>query len=351
MFYLSLLVPLAVAFLATYLVIPAFMRFFLRLGVIATDVQKPGKPSIPIAGGIPVFFGFTLGTLLFIAANTFVTRTPLNLVNVFAAILSASLITLVGFFDDLNVMRRKVAIGSGTIDYKVGLAQWQKPLLTLAAAVPLMAVSAGVTKMSLPLLGEMEFGVLYPLVLIPVAVVCVSNATNMLAGINGLEAGSTSIALAALGGFLWWQGRFEGAAIALCAVAAQLAFLKFNWFPAKIFPGDSLTYFSGAVFVSAVIIGNAEKLGIIIFTPWIIEAFLKLRGRFKFHSYGNLQRDGSLKAPYKKIYSLTHVAMKLPRWLGLKCGFKERQIALLLILFEAIACAVALAFTVKLISV
>ncbi len=109
-------------------------------------------------------------------------------------------------------------------------------------------------------------------------------------------------------------------------------------------PGDSLTYFAGAAFVSAIIIGNAEKLGILLFIPWIVEALLKLRGRFKVRSYGDLQRDGTIKAPYKEIYSLTHVVMKLPYWLKMKKGFTEKQIATLMIAGQIILTISVLAF-------
>ena len=183
-------------------------------------------------------------------------------------------------------------------------------------------------------MGLVNLGSIYPLLLVPIAVVCVSNATNMLAGVNGLEAGTSSVMLIAIGIFLLQQGSPEGAAIAFCAAAALLAFLKFNWFPAKMFPGDSLTYFAGAAIVSSIVIGNAEKLGMLLFIPWIIEALLKLRGRFNVRSYGDLQRDGTIKAPYDKIYSLTHIAMKLPKWLRMKRGFTEKQIATCIIALE-----------------
>ncbi|MFH1246958.1 MAG: hypothetical protein V1644_01125 [Candidatus Micrarchaeota archaeon] len=345
---ITILGVILISFFSTLFVIPYFMRFFNRIGIIGTDQQKRGTPIIPQAGGIPVFFGFLLGVLILVSVNTFVSETQLNLLAIFAALLSTSVIAMTGFFDDLNVRTQKVAISSDAVDFRVGLKQWQKPLLTLAASIPLIAINAGVSSANLPLLGFVDFGIFYPLIVIPIAVVCVSNATNMLAGINGIEAGMSSVALTGLGIFLLQNsakpGAFEGAVIAFCAAAALLAFLKFNWFPAKMFPGDSLTYFAGAALVSVIVIGNAEKLGILLFTPWMIEALLKLRGKFKVRSYGDLQKDGTIKAPYPKIYSLTHVAMRLPYWLGMKKGFTEKQIATVLIAGEIILTIAVLMF-------
>ncbi len=347
---LTLLIAILVSLISTLFVIPYFIRFFNKIGIVGTDQQKPNKLVIAQAGGIPVFFGFIIGVLTFIFLSTYSNPLSpsgvhnLNLALLFAALLSTSIIAMTGFFDDLNIRTQRVAISSDSLDFRVGLKQWQKPLLTLVASIPLIAVRAGTSLVALPLMGVVNLGPWYSLILVPIAVVCVSNATNMLAGINGLEAGTTSIMLIAIGIFLAQHGGTEGAVIAFCAAAALIAFLKFNWFPAKIFPGDSLTYFAGAAIVSSVVIGNAEKLGILLFIPWIIEALLKLRGKFKVRSYGDLQSDGSIKAPYQKIYSLTHVAMKLPRWLGMKRGFNEKQIATLLVGGEIILAIATLVF-------
>ena len=343
MILVLLVLGFVVSFAATFFAVPYFIRFFSGIELWATDAQKKDKRLVPLGGGIPVLIGFLLGLFCLVAIDTFVVGLGLDVKILFAALISMLLIALVGFFDDLNVRRERREIGSDAVDFKVGLRQWQKPLLTLFAALPLMVVGAGVSSMFLPFFGTIDVGLLYPLLLIPIAVVCVSNAANMLAGLNGLEAGTSAVALLALGGYLAFLGRFEAAAIAFCVLAALLAFLRYNWAPAKIFPGDSLTYFNGAAIVSVVVIGNIEKFGVIVFIPWIIEAFLKLRGRFKVRSFGNLQADGTLKEPYKKIYSLTHAVMRLPRWLGRPKGFTEKQVVAVLIGIEVLACVFAFA--------
>lgn len=347
----SLLIGVLVSLITTLVAIPYFIRFFNSIGIVGTDQQKSSKPVIPQAGGIPVFFGFTLGVLAFIFFNTYTNpfnpanaEHGLNLTLLFASLLSMSVIAMTGFFDDLNIRSQKILTKLDTVDYRVGLKQWQKPLLTLVAAIPLIAVRAGTSYISLPLMGVVHLGPWYALILIPLAVVCVSNAANMLAGFNGLEAGMTSVLLAALGIFLIQGNQFEAGIIALCAAAALLAFLKFNFYPAQMFPGDSLTYFAGAAIIAAAVIGNAEKFTFILFLPWITEAFLKLRGRFAVRSYGDLQKDGTLRAPYSKVYSLPHAVMKLPFWLGLRKGFTEKQVAGVLIGLEIILAIATLAF-------
>jgi UDP-N-acetylglucosamine--dolichyl-phosphate N-acetylglucosaminephosphotransferase len=274
-----------------------------------------------------------LGGFFFIGANTFLIHEHVNLTYLLAAYCSIFMVAFIGFLDDLNVAKRPKKV-KGVDDIRIGLKQWQKPLLTLPAAIPLMAIMAGTTTMSVPLFGAVDFGILYPLVLIPVAVVAVSNATNMLAGMNGLETGMGIVSMFSLGLYTFMLGRIEASVIAFTLCFALLAFLKWNWCPAKFLPGDSLTYLIGATFAAVVIIGNVEKFGIFVFLPWIAEAFLKLRSKFRARSLGVLQKDGTLSPPYEKVYSLTHLAMKIR-------PMKEKQVTMLLILFEILVCASA----------
>ena len=66
--------------------------------------------------------------------------------------------------------------------------------------VPLVAVemAGGHSVISIPFVGMVPFGILYPLLLIPLAIAICSNLTNMMAGFNGLEAGLGIIMFATL---------------------------------------------------------------------------------------------------------------------------------------------------------
>jgi len=335
---LVLTLAMIISFLTVFLLTPYTKKFLERLEIIGTDQQKPGKPRFATSGGLLVISGMLLGGFFFIAINSFLLKIPIDLSYLLASYCSILIITMIGLLDDINI-RPRMGRNKGLKDYRIGLKQWQKPLLTLPAAIPLMSIMAGNSEMALPVIGLIDLGVIYPLLLIPVAVVVVSNATNMLAGMNGLEAGLGFVSLFALGSYALYFNRMEAAVLAFTASFSLLAFLRWNWFPAKFLPGDSLTYLVGASFVSAVIIGNMEKFGIIIFTPWIIESFLKLRSKFRARSLGDLEKDGMLRAPYEKIYSLTHVLMKIR-------PMKEWKIATILIVFEIIICILTFIFVV-----
>ncbi|MCX6821755.1 MAG: glycosyl transferase family 4, partial [Candidatus Aenigmarchaeota archaeon] len=164
----------------------------------------------------------------------------------------------------------------------------------------------------------------------PIGVVGVANAVNLLGGFNGSEAGMGVVYCLSLGIYALLINETVSAVIFFSTVGALIGFLKYNWFPAKILSGDSLTYCLGAVVVAGVIIGNMERAGIITMTPFIIEFLLKLRSKFKASCLGKLRDDGKLDSPYgKKIYSWTHIIMNLKK-------LTEKQVTIILIFIQII---------------
>lgn len=364
---------LALGFLVTLLGIPYAEKYLLASGIFAVDQQKEEKPRLASSGGIVVLFGFLASITSYLAFSALVGNVGIDLAVTLAALNSAMLIALIGLLDDIHidleaVIEEHISLDGDEMDVEIhrernigslphqrivdrltgnftdggksedtlrtGLGQVPKMLFVLPAALPLIAVGAGSWTMNFPLIGTLNWGLIYPLVLLPLGLFFVSNVVNMLAGTNGLSAGMSFVASTALGVFAYVNGSVEAALIAFSLCSALLAFLYFNMYPASILPGDSLTYLCGAAMFSAMVVGNMEKFGVFVFTPWILEFFLKLRSGFQAHSWGILQEDGSLKPQHEKIYSLTHVFMRR--------GFTERQITLSLVGLETLICIAGL---------
>jgi UDP-N-acetylglucosamine--dolichyl-phosphate N-acetylglucosaminephosphotransferase len=91
------------------------------------------------------------------------------------------------------------------------------------AALPMMVINSGQSTMNLPIVGPMDLGILYPLLIVPLGIVGASNAYNMVAGYNGLEAGMGIIILSALGYFAFITGKQSAAILAICMVSALIA--------------------------------------------------------------------------------------------------------------------------------
>lgn len=339
MYHLSVIIPSIIAFLGTYIATPYFIKILKLEGIVGYDQMKPGKPQVAEMGAPSVLFGFLAGIFAYIFAQTFIIggMPAQELLYLMAAVTTLIIITFIGVLDELTCLIKEREGKSGFEKFKrKGLTKLSQFLLPFPAAIPLIVVSAGVSIMSIPFFGEINLGIIYPLVLVPIAIVGCANATNMLAGFNGMQAGLGIVLSMFLGIYAYLQGSFGAALVAFVFAAALLAFLKYNWYPAKIFPGG-LDYLVGAVIAVIAIIGNVEKFAFFCFLPWFIELGLKLRTRFKAENFGKLQKDGTLKAPYEKVYSLTHIVMKLGK-------FKEWQVSAIIICVIALWCGFVFTF-------
>ncbi len=323
------------SFFCTLLVIPYFNKFFRATGIVGRDIMKDDATPIADMGGPGVILGFLTGLFFYISIGIFVLGQELNdLVYLLASISTVLIITLIGFFEVLTtLMKQREGPGLFALMKRKGIPRWFYYFITIPAAIPLMAVKAGVSSMSLPLLGEVEFGIIYPLIIIPLAVLCCTNATNFFAGFNGLETGMGFVLHLSLGLFALANGRDTAALIALTFAFSLLAFMRYNWYPAKVFPGD-LNYTIGAVCVCVAVVGNIERFAILCFIPWVIESIMKALTTFDAENFGVLQEDGTLKPRDKEIRSLTHLVMSMGR-------FKEYQVSTILIVVEIVVCVVS----------
>jgi UDP-N-acetylglucosamine--dolichyl-phosphate N-acetylglucosaminephosphotransferase len=327
MIYILLLCAL-VSFLVVWIITPWLIRYLRKINLVVKDLNKKDTPLVPISGGLAVLSGLFAGLMIFIFFRVFISDAgkefiPNNtsLLILFASITSILIISFVGFIDDLIIKR--------SYEESSGLKQWQKPLLTLTAAIPLMVINAGTTTMVIPLVGRVNIGLLYPLFLVPVGVVIAANMVNMLAGFNGMETGMGIVYTGMLGLYAYVNQSYTASLITILVFAALIAFYYYNKYPAKILPGDSLTYLLGAIIACVAIVGNIERAALIASIPFICEFFLKLRSRFKAQSYG-YYKEGKIMSKYdKKVYSLTHLFTRTGK-------FTEKQITYFMILIELI---------------
>ncbi len=310
-----------VAFLVAILLTKWWISVAKRNKLEGKDMNKYSKPPVAEAGGIAVVISIVLTIMLYIFFKTFVLNSMTNLVEILILVITLLLACFIGFVDDI-------------LGWKKGIAGWQKILMTIPIAIPLMVINAGQHIMSVPFLGLIDFGLFYPLVIVLLAVVGTTNGVNLLAGYNGLEASLGTIIFLTLGAISLATGHIWLVLIAGIIVFALLGFLVFNKFPAKVFPGDTLTYGIGALIACFAILGNIEKLALILFIPFIIEGILKAFGGFKAENFGKVNKDNSLEAPYKRTYSLTHVALKLLKKIKPSHKVYENDVVLSLVILE-----------------
>ena len=318
-----LIIPVLVAFFVTLFLIPSWIRKSKGIGLVWPDMNKFKPREVAGSGGVVVVLGFITGVLFYVAYNVFYLNLGDGfLVDILALTTSILLLSSIAFVDDLLGWR------------KGGLAKKHRLILVLLASVPLIAINAGRSEIGFPLLGTINLGILYPLFFIPLGIVGATTTFNFLAGFNGLESGNGIIILSALAIVAFLTGSSWLTAIALIMIASLIAFLIFNFSPAKVFPGDVLTYPVGGLIAIMAILGNFERIAVFFFIPYILETFLKSRGRLKKYSFGSPNEDGTLGLKYDKIYSLNHLSIFLMQKFGIKPT--EKKVVFSIWLFQIV---------------
>ena len=312
-----LLIPILASFFVTLFLLPFWIRKARQIGLMWDDINKLKSEKVAGSGGVIVLGGFVIGVLIFIAYRVFYLESYNSyLVEIFALLSSILMLGGIGFMDDLFGWR------------KGGLSRRTRLILVLFSAVPLIVINAGKSLVNLPIFGNVDLGIVYPLFLIPLGILGATTTFNFLAGYNGLESGLGVILLSSLSVVALFTGNSWISVIGLCMVFSLLGFLIFNFYPAKVFPGDVLTYPIGGLIAIMAILGNFEKIAIFFFIPCIIEVGLKLRGNLIKQSFGKPEKDGSLGMRYGEIYSLNHLAIYLMKTFGIKPTEKKVVLAI-----------------------
>lgn len=312
------------AFVATLVTLGRILPKHKAAGFTGKDMHKEGMPEVVEMGGIAVVVGMVGASLLGIGIWTLFGFDFYRLHGILAALITVLIIAIIGIFDDLFEMAQKT-----------------KALLPLAAAVPLIAVevAAGNNSIFLPIFGPVDFGLLYPIALIPLAIAVCSNLTNMLAGFNGIEAGMGAIIFAAMSFIALTNGQLELAILSMAMLGALLGFLPSNMFPAKAFMGDVGALLIGAVLAAGVIISPLKSAGAIMMIPYIVDFFIKASAGFP-KSFAEL-RNGKLHAPKGKVRGLADVI------LSVSGGMSEKRLVYAFYFIEAAFALVAIALYAK----
>jgi len=311
-----LVVSFSAAFVAFRVAIPAFRR----RGLVGRDMHKPDLPLVPEMGGLILVGGFSAGILLIIAYNTFLSHfLSLDITAILAILCVALTIAVIGLMDDLMKLRQGI-----------------KVVLPLFASLPLAASRIGNPAVTIPIAGTVDFGMIYFIVLVPLGVTGAANAVNMLAGFNGVEAGTGIVAVGALTVVAYRMGETGPFLALLAAFGSLLATLYYNWYPAKVFIGDVGTLSIGAIIASVVIVGNFEVAGIIVIIPHILEFLIKARHRLPSTGWWLTYKEGKLFCPESGPKGLGQLVVKIAG------GMRERDVTLALMALEAVCGALAI---------
>ncbi|CAG8570070.1 4312_t:CDS:2 [Paraglomus brasilianum] len=270
----------------TWLIIPMLTESFLNAKRTGRDAHKLTKPILPESMGVVAATVYLICLFLFIPfpfmdyftgqhilsrKEPFHTPTfPHNKLGEFlSALLSLQSMILLGFADDVFDIRWR---------YKL--------LLPTIASIPILInyyVGSGETHISVPIpfrfiFGQiLDLGPIYYVYMGMMAVFC-TNSINILAGINGVEIGqSLVIATSIAANDLLFLNAFDQTVethlfslfFLIPFIGVTIGLMIHNWFPARVFVGDTYCYFAGMTFAVVSVLGHFSKTLLLFFIPQI----------------------------------------------------------------------------------
>ena len=315
---LILLESFFISLLACLLILPSYIKKAKQVDITGRDIHKPGSPAIAECGGVILVLAYLLGLFFFIPFISRFNDEFLNL-EVIGTAATVLLTAFIGFVDDIFELRWRI-----------------KVLTPLLGGVPLAVMRLGRTAITTPF-GVLDFAalgllglVLFYAIILPFAVTASANAINMFAGLNGLEAGSSLIMALALLLLTFRLDKPIGYIILTPFIGALLAFLYFNRYPSRVFPGDVGTFGMGAVLACVAILADLERAAVIMFIPYFANATLFFIGKLKRvppPREAQMNADGTLPAP--SIWSLRSIILRIR-------PMKEKALVITLLLIVAL---------------
>ncbi len=241
----------------------AFVRLLkgrmLSFGIGGADINKPGKPNIPEAGGMLLLPGIWLLVLLLV---------NLEIINplAYAFLFVMTCFAAIGFFDDGFRLFKKE---EGWIKYVAN------------RGITLFIITVPFTYLVMPSLmeGYSVCTLYWYVVLGGLLILATSSLSNSFAGLNGWEVGSSMAVLSGLTVMAAFSEVYTSTLVVmgLIMVGAAGGLFYFNRHPARVFPGDSGTLLFGAFAGCMILFIDRWYLALGLFAPHIYDILLKLK--------------------------------------------------------------------------
>lgn len=322
------LIPLIIALILTPLVI----RFAKLVGAIDyPNERKVHKSPVPRLGGIAIYLSFIFSLYVFSLIDP--VNAYLSSDNVLMIILSSTVVLLLGVWDDIKELKPgKKFLGqciAATIVYIAGFR-----------------VSA-ITSLS----GDMlNLGILdYPITLL--WIVGITNAFNLIDGLDGLATGVAAIAGVTIFSISVVKEDITSAILVLAFVGAIVGFMKYNFYNAKIFLGDSGSLLIGFTLAIFGILSKTKSstafsviFPLLVLGLPIMDTMLSMLRRF-IKSIKPDQKYSNKKTGLKSIFypDRNHIHHQLMGF-----GFSQKKVVIILYVVSVILGSVA--FTITLVN-
>ena len=299
------------AFVVTLVTIPPIISLIKKYRLYdMPNARKEHSAPIPTMGGIAIIAGMMMSLFLWFPFSFGVAE--------ISFFFSIAVLFALGIMDDLKDLSAK---------YKL-IVQTGLAVLIALSGIRITSFDGLFGINELPLMSQYTFTIL--------AVVGITNAFNLIDGIDGLAGGLGFMSLVTLGIFLTMSGDVNTALIAFALAGGILAFMYFNLNPARIFMGDTGSLVLG--FVIGVLCIRLMQINVLLPNPIVLNAPLFILGIVLIPVFDTLRvfatRIWKGKSPFSA--DKTHIHHLLTNQ-GFSHGFSAKIICFLhgFILMEA----------------
>ena len=206
----SLIMSFVVTMVITALLIPIVMKIGAKLGIVAHKNKRTvHKVEVPRIGGYAIYISSLIGMVIFLKTDP----------QINAILIASFLVFFIGLFDDVHDLSPKT-----------------KLIVELIAAL-IVILYGDIYLKGFDFLPA-NWPPILPGAITVLWIVGITNAINLIDGLDGLSSGKSIIVLFTISITSLTSGRTDIASLSLVLAGAIMGFLFYNFHPAKIFLGD-----------------------------------------------------------------------------------------------------------------
>lgn len=300
---IAFLIALVSAFLLTYPV----KKFAIKIRAVDLPNQRKIHTKVtPRIGGLAIFLGAILGALYLQPSHPHLPE----------IVAGAFVIVLTGMLDD-----------------RYGIKPVIKLTGQLIAASFLVSSGLIIERITLPFIGMVDLGFFSVLITI-LWVVGITNAINLIDGLDGLATGVSTIALTSMFVMAILDVQMMAAYLCIVLIGANLGFLYHNFYPAKIYMGDTGSNFLGFMIATISMLGLFKNIALFSFIIPVIVLAVPIFDTFLAIIRRMLNKEGIMMADNK------HIHYRL-----MEAGYGHRKTVLIIYAFSALFGIMAIVFS------
>lgn len=302
-----------ISYLLGVFIVPFVIAFSKKQGLVdVPNDRKIHKGPISRLGGVAIWASTMLTFLFMVLLSYYPYGSLLS-----GILLGSSLMFFLGLIDDIYTLNAKF-----------------KLLIQILIATLVFFLGVRIDSIFMPSGADVHLTYSLSYIFTVLWIVGISNAVNFIDGIDGLAGSVITVNSITLGiiAVAMVPPSPISALIGFILAGSMLAFLTFNFNPAKIFMGDSGALFSGFLLATLSITGVMKAAALAIILPFVVLAVPIID-----ITYASLRRILKGKSPF--VADAEHIHHKL-----LKAGFSQNKTVAILTSIAIVAGAIASAF-------